>query len=261
MSKEELIKMIEEIEERVENNHRNAVNNSKAIPYYNSMKEEVYILKGMIQELPEDKITKELRLSVNGWHNHIRNVPVLPLIEMSSLPSGTSMGVDACSQSYSIMEEVGLTLPVTYRYESFISGQEVSSQIQAQLSRIKPELGERWNSLVLTTDSTEICSSDSIANQIRNLVYKLQGELWDKVDARIKGNKPFDWDIMINTLSKGGQGSEEFRQLQILKEEYNSLMNTLSSIIKERLGDTDIKIICRRATEFLYKVLGLVNID
>lgn len=106
----------------------------------------------------------------------------------------------------------------------------------------------------------DFTNSSSAANEIRNLINGIKGDLFEKARKREKEN--MTWSTMAQRLAKSGPNSNECNEIKNQEGEQSDLIDLLSRILKKREGihTIDLDTIWIRTLDHIYIVLNLIVI-
>ena len=104
-----------------------------------------------------------------------------------------------------------------------------------------------------------ISKRTAVASELRNLLYGIQGELFDL--ARDSQGERMSWEIMSDRLVKSGVESTEH---VVIKQEgliYDELVGVLSTIAKDREGGNprNLDDVCTKMLDHIHAVLSLIK--
>jgi hypothetical protein len=98
------------------------------------------------------------------------------------------------------------------------------------------------------------------ANHMRNLLYGLQGDLWEH--ARHSPRETMNWNTMASRLAINGNRGQEYITLASQEAVQSTLISRLSEVLKDREGGslTDLDSIWVEIQDFIFTVFGLIDL-
>ena len=139
--------------------------------------------------------------------------------------------------------------------------QDRPQQVRSLLSKINtPNIFKRFDSAYELYQGFRggAVNRTAAANEMRNLLWGLKGDLWTK--AKKWHNENMSWNTMSARLAiNGGQGREHMI-LDAQERKHTSLLARLADVLKDRESGsiTDLNSIWTEVLDHLYTVLGLL---
>lgn len=272
--KTKIIANIKRIQDSLDQNIDAIKKNNEASKNLVDLRQENENLLNIVDAFSEDLIEKKgdnlLKVEKSRYNYlqaHIQNIPI---ISASVFSTGTGLTTFSCVEALDIIkkdpEYSAYYNDVIQQYESSQSGQERINIIKSMLDNISIVLSKQYMETINLYKQYQINLIDdaSFANSLRNLIYKLQGELKDIINKKFNlSEKKFKWNFLCNYLAKNGKGSVEHKQLINMKTKYDDIIDILSNISKNRNNQTKahITIIYSEIIDFIYSVLNLISFD
>jgi len=247
-----------------------------AVPFVQTQLDYTNWMIGALSERPEDatkiqapKICDQIEIR----NQYIQSAfPMIPKIDISLVGSSSGFTASESAAIYYFVEEIGsIDTPTAKKYskEQIEKYQDLENLYNRQndvFGLIQKLLGrnsiKRFNHAVKAFNAykTNLTNRSSTANEIRNLIYGIRGDLYNKARKLEKEN--MTWEIMAERLAKGGINSVEYKEIINQNEELSKLINILSEILKDREGTMfyNLNIIWIQTLDHIYVILNLIKI-
>ena len=198
--------------------------------------------------------------------------PMIPAYDMIIVGDATAVSTSSSTDVYAFVSSVGdigtpkaveYSETYTAKYQELQSAHKRSDQVRRLLSGLtSPETTVRFDRASHAYNATRAGTAErtSAANEIRNLLYGVKGDLFKK--ARSWPNENMTWKKMANRLSKGRPGSTEHQQVLDQATNHSHLIGRLSDISKDREAGstTNLDNVWAKVLDHLFIVLTLVKI-
>ena len=255
------------------NRHKKA---QEAVPF---VKQNIEFTEWEIEALknkPDDSVKVPLpNLSDKLKQENIfikKALPMVPDYDTVILGDATAVSTSSTSAVFCYVLSVGdlgtketveYSDKYTEKYRKLQSDYDRLDKVRTLVSKLaNPNTSKRFEQafLAYTHSSTGIGERTSAASEIRNLLYGVKGDLFDKACNRNREN--MTWEKMANRLSKGDSGSTEHQQVLDQQNNHSYLIDQLSNISKDREGISVINLddVWTQVLDHLFIVLTLVNI-
>jgi hypothetical protein len=217
--------------------------------------------------------TGDLSASINRTNRYMAAaLPMVPVYDTDRFGTLVTLASSETSRTYSYVAQVGdgsvaggQEYSVTFirQYQDLQEKHEQPAAVCSLLEKFKnPSLLGRFARATMAYNQavSGVGEPTAAANEMRNLLDGVKGELFDK--ARRKEKKKMTWNIMAERLAKRGPGGIEHQELLEQGEIFSSLFDRLSKILKAREAGTrtDVDIVWIEVLDHIYAVLGLVNL-
>ena len=235
--------------------------------YTNWMIETINSLSGNEEQLYDTDLAKQ----INEKNEYIRLAfPSFPPFDYSIVGSSSGLTAADSSALFSIIVEMVPSIKgeINTRVNEQINKYcELEKQYKRQeevfqllqkhnfkdsISRFNHAF-EMYNSY-----KTEITDRSSSANEIRNLINGIKGDLFNKARQWEKEN--MTWSTMAQRLAKSEPNSDECNEIKNQESEQSKLLELLSGILKKREGfhTIDLDTIWILTLDHIYIVLNLI---
>jgi len=198
--------------------------------------------------------------------------PMIPEYDYSIIESSSALTTADASALYACIEATNFSKSQNsrkyveeqeskyYELESVYDRQNKVFKLLIQLNSTNTI--ERYNQAAKSFAEYKINPTKRIsaANGIRNLLYGIQGDLYEK--ARKWKNENMTWEEMAKRLAKGGINSVEFKEVINQQKEFSKLIEILSNILKDHEGKLlhNLEAVWIRSLDFIYVILSVINI-
>ena len=248
--------------------------NNEAVKVLEDLKEENKWFYNLVDAIPNDLIEKKgnklIEVSESQYSYIQDHFPNIPIINTSVSSTGTALTTFGQVEALDIIKG-DPKYPVDYnviieQYESFQNNQERNNKIKLMLNNISEDLSKKFIETInfYKKYQNDLIDNAAFATYLRNLIYKLQGELKDIINKKYNlSGQGFKWDSFCNYLAKNGKGSVEHKQLINMKTKYDEIIDILSKILKNRNNQTkdNILIIYNEIIDFIYSILNLISFN
>jgi hypothetical protein len=206
--------------------------------------------------------------TAEDYKNTVSGLPMMPDYNPMVMGTATSVTASGTTVVYNHIaryadfhdaKAVDFSNEQTRRYREIQERQERPKQVRS-LMQIFCGINtlDRFDMSVqayLSSKSGAIAGSDA-ANAIRNVIWGLKGDLFEKAKATPREN--MTWEIMSQRLAKGVKEGELLAQNESIQ---NSLISGLSDILKDRTPNsaTNLDNLWARTLDFIYAVLNLLK--
>ena len=270
------IKKLEERSEHLENWLESLRKNQEVVPFVQEIKEQTEWQIRVLQNRPSEAS----EIPYKGRHDELERennffyevFPVLKTSEYISASSATAITSSGTIDVYDYanrIRDLGTQDAIDYgdtiigEYHKIQESQGRLIEVRSLLDKFgSPNLLERYDRAYNAYMAYESNTGEktAAANDMRNLLYGLRGELMER--ARNKPRENMTWEIMSQRLAIGGDGSQQCINLINQKETISSLNQRLSDVLKdrERGSITDLNTIWTELLDHIYTVLRLINL-
>jgi hypothetical protein len=216
----------------------------------------------------------DLSATFGRQHQHLTEaLPMMPEYDASKVSMGTAVATSASATTYTYITRVG-SLPNqeardyatqhTSAYRQLQDSHDRPQEVRALLQKLgNPQTLDRFDRALrgVLTAKHGIKERTAAANEMRNLLDGVKGDLFQKARRRPREN--MDWDIMTQKLTSVQIGSVAHQELREQKSRRGSLYNQLSSVLKDREGHAriDLDDLWSQVLDHLYVVLTLIDIE
>lgn len=270
----EIIKKLKERKEHLQEVKKSYLDAQQALPYVQQNLDltdwqlDVYEnLPPEASELPiydrKDRLEAENQY-LKGLY-HVVDVPPSGLLNSTAsvTTSGTSTDYSYVNRVRDLATPAALEFGNTYisQYQNIQLAQDRPQQVRTLLHKINTrDIYERFDRAY---DAYQGYKSGTMkrtaaANEIRNLLLGLKGDLWNKARKWPKEN--MNWNNMSARLAINGGRGQEHVTLGAEERKHTSLLARLADVLKDREGNsiTNLNAIWTEVLDHLYTVLGLL---
>lgn len=270
----EIIKKLKERKDHLEQVKKSYLDVQRAIPFVQRNLDQTDWQLKVYENLPPEASEIPIYGRKNGLEaenqylkDRYQVVDVPPAGILNSTASVTTSGT---SDDYTYVSRVGdLATPSASayaniyitQYQDMQFAQDRPQQVRALLSKINtPNIYERFDTAYDAYQGYKAgaVKRTAAANEIRNLLLGLKGDLWNK--ARKWPKEDMNWNNMSARLAINGGGGQEHVILDAQERKHTSLLGRLADVLKDREGGsiTDLNSIWTEVLDHLYTVLGLL---
>ncbi len=203
---------------------------------------------------------------LNIPHGPVRQIYAVPYSDSDAIAiSGTPTTLDFIGR----VRDIGTPDAIDFG-NTYISEYNRLQESQGRPIRVR-ELLEKLNSqstlkrfdeafAAYKTYKSDPRENISAANAMRNLIYGVKGDLFDR--ARKWPNENMTWSTMSSRIAINGDRGQEHITLDNQKRAKASLIARLSDVIHDQKGGsiTDLNNIWVELLDFIFSVLGLISL-
>lgn len=199
--------------------------------------------------------------------------PMSPKIDKYQFINSTAVTTGGSSDLFQYVARVGdLDTPEAIRYsEEFTTKYEAIQENQSRQDDVESLIKSLGNHRTLerfhrakqaiAEVKTEIGNRTSAANELRNLIRGVKGDLFQH--ARKWDKENMTWELMGKRLSKGGEDSPSYIEILESEKRYRQLKERLSDVLKDlKKGSlTNLSYIWSEVLDHTYILLSLVRLE
>jgi len=200
------------------------------------------------------------------------SLPDMPRFDTSLFYSGSAVNTTISAAMYGYVSRVGdIPTDDAREYSLFHSAKYQQLQqtygrvddIRSLLSTVTDSMTLKRLDSALNTFSawkSGAASRTSAANEIRNLLHGIKGDLENIAFGKTHANKT--WSGMCAKVAKGGLNSREY--IELLKQErvHSDLISRLSKVSKDMEGGslTNLEVIWTETLDHIYVILNFIGL-
>ncbi len=244
---------------------------NEIVPHAKKIKEKTQWELETLEKLPE-----ELRSKINDdFVNHLydtttyidKSLPTPQSIYVNSMSamatSDSTNVINFILQFDSKRPEINYwAVAQTSKYRELQKKQEIEREIFKKLKILNNDIADRFKKSLDEFEKALALEniSSNIANNFRNTLYKVRGEIWDSVKK--PNEQKLDWGKITERVSVEGTGTVERAKLREMETLYNNLHdNLLSPMDKDRFEFSKEKIEQAKTMylDYLYTIVNLIK--
>ncbi len=234
---------------------------------------EIQALSNRPDEADETPLT-DLMIRFERDYDYLTDVlPMMPEYNLDDLPVLTAVVTSGSASVYNYVAKVGdlgtqeaqeYSARYTAAYRELQAAQTRPKTVRDLLKKLNnPQTLQRFdrasNAYLAARSGTG--ERTAAALEMRNLLDGVQGDLFEK--ARRWPREDMTWNKMAKKLSKGKNGGTEQQELINQEARRTSLINRLSTILKDREGGflKALDNVWTQLLDHIYVVLSLIGFD
>ena len=199
-------------------------------------------------------------------------VPLMPDYDPEVAVGSTAVTALSSSDVFTYVVRIGdIGTPAAEKYaEAYTAGYLELQEKQSRQTRTRELIVQLRNPQTLgrfdralegvTAWKAGTGGRTAAANEIRNLMYGIKGDLFSA--ARKWPDENMTWRRLAERLARGGRSSPNIEQVVQLEAKHNELVGLLSGPVKDREGESlvDLKHLWTRVLDHAYALLTLVDV-
>ncbi len=152
----------------------------------------------------------------------------------------------------------------TQSYRALQKRQEVENEVFKKLQRLNNEIAKNFRRSLDEYEKAIALNkiTSNIANNFRNILYKVRGELWNIVKK--PSEQKIDWVKLSDRISIEGSGAPERIKLKDMENHWKKLHSILSTMDKDKNKyehtKEEIEDVKTMYLDYLFTILNLVRL-